>query len=94
MTTTKSTFQEAVRGSPVGRCIIKVLLVVSGSQEICLDHTQHSEPLVIRLQLQTHPVTIKGSLYISDDSLLHSGLLCFAAHDVLHSAEPGLPLCS
>jgi len=40
---------------PVSRSVIKVLLVMGGLKEVCLHDTQHPQPLVIGLQLQTHP---------------------------------------
>ena len=44
---------------PVCRGVVKVLLVMSGLEEVCLHYSQHPQPLVIGLQLQTHPVCSK-----------------------------------
>ena len=41
---------------PVCRSVVKVLLVMGGLKEVCLHYPQHPQPLVIGLQLQTHPV--------------------------------------
>ena len=40
---------------PVGRGVVKVLLVVGGLQEVCLHYPKYPQALVIGLQLQPYP---------------------------------------